>query len=210
MRRFKILFGALSLLYVSSCTTEAIIEEANLDPNFRVTEAIINKNLILFSQETEIEISQSCLTINLIAGQHYTAGSVTVDVDGNDLVITYSTNGDWVINATHMSIGNCEDQSIPTTGADNPKVGRFEHQTTHEEGTNEVVYRINKEAIDDFYCFAAHAEVVGPTGKETAWAEGIPFGGKNWAMFVEAFLSDCDNETNPDTDTGDDSDSEER
>ena len=97
-----------------------------------------------------------------------------------------------------MSIGNCEDQAIPTTGSGNPKVGKFEHSTSHSEGVNEVIYRINKEAISDVYCFAAHAVVNGPTGEETAWAEGTPFSGENWAMYVEALLSDCDIEGNTD------------
>ena len=50
---------------------------------------------------------------------------------------------------------------------------------------------ISLDALDEYYCFAAHAEVTGPTGGETAWAEGTGFDGNNWAMYVEAELSDC-------------------
>ena len=120
------------------------------------------------------------------------AGTVTVDLDGTDLVITYTTNGDWTIDATHMSIGNYEDKTIPTTGSDNPKVGKFEHSTSHSDGVNVVEYRIDSTVLNDSYCFAAHAEVSGPTGGETAWAEGVDFNEKNWAMYVEALLSYCD------------------
>ncbi len=182
----------LCAFIVFGCSTEKLAEEtASKDPNFRVTQSFSKrKNKPLNTSRESIE--DPCMTTNLIAGQHHIAGTVTVDTDEEDLIITYRTNEDWTIRATHMSIGNCEDQSIPTTGSGNPKVGKFEHHTTHNDGINEVIYRISKDAIDENYCFAAHAEVVGPTGGETAWAEGTPFDGNNWAMFVEALLSDCD------------------
>ena len=187
MKKSIFLFSALILLILSSCSTEKITDESNLDANFRVTEAIIDGSL--FSRAS---LDDPCYTTNLIAGQNYIAGTVTVDLDGTDLVITYTTNGDWTIDATHMSIGNCEDQTIPTTGSGNPKVGKFEHSTSHSDGINEVVYRIDSSVLNDSYCFAAHAEVSGPTGGETAWAEGVGFDGNSWAMYVEALLSYCD------------------
>ena len=112
--------------------------------------------------------------------------------DGENLIITYTTNGDWTIDATHLSIGGCDDGSIPTTGSGNPKIGKFEYHSTHSDGVNQVTYTISLDTILDEYCFAAHAEVTGPTGGETAWAEGTEFPGNSWAMFVEANLSDCD------------------
>ena len=132
-----------------------------------------------------------CVSVNLIAGQNYIAGTVNVSRDGDDLVITYATNEDWTIDATHLSIGNCNDQTIPTTNSGNPKVGRFEHSTSHNTPVNEVVYVLDASVLEENYCFAAHAEVSGPSGGETAWAEGVGFDGNNWAMFVEALLSDC-------------------
>ena len=192
MKTISQIVSVLCFAMLLSCSTEKLNEEAvSQDPNFRVTEAYRKaRNKTINTSRESLE--DPCMTTNLIAGQHHIAGTVTVDIDENDLIITYRTNADWTIKATHMSIGNCEDQSIPTTGSGNPKVGKFEHSTTHSEGINEVVYRINKEALSESYCFAAHAEVVGPTGGETAWAEGTGFDGNNWAMYVEALLSDCD------------------
>ena len=198
MKKSIIVFMSVGMLVLFNCTFEQLEEETiNQDPNFRVTSFFKkakkgNNNLSRSSAE------EPCMTTNLIAGQNNIAGTITVDTDENDLIITYSTNDDWVINATHMSIGNCADQAIPTTGSGNPKVGKFEHHTTHSDAVNVVTYRISREALDNEYCFAAHAEVVGPTGEETAWAEGTPFSGKNWAMYVEALLSDCDIDGNPD------------
>lgn len=192
MKKSIITVMSLGLLIFFGCTFENLEEETlSQDPNFRVTEAF-RKTKKGISSMSRASLEEPCMTTNLIAGQHHIAGTITVDTDAEDLIITYTTNEDWTIKATHMSIGNCEDQSIPTTGSGNPKVGKFEHHTTHSDGVNEVIYRINKQALNNEYCFAAHAEVTGPTGGETAWAEGTPFDGNSWAMFVEALLSDCD------------------
>jgi hypothetical protein len=188
MKKVIYLFSALCLLLIVSCSSDKVSEDPiNIDPNFRVSESSINNNI------TGRDVIDPCFTTNLIAGQNYIAGVVTVELEGNDLIITYTTNDDWTISATHLSIGNCEDQEIPTTGSGNPKVGKFEHSTEHSDGVNQVVYMVDWSVAENgnHYCFAAHAEVTGPTGKETAWAEGLDFGGNSWAMYIDANLSDC-------------------
>jgi hypothetical protein len=187
MKKNTFIVSALLLTAFMSCETETMTQEqTSSDPNFRISESINNN---MFSRET---LDDPCMTVNLKAGQNHIAGTVTVDKDGENLIIIYSTNEDWTIGSTHLSIGNCDEQWVPTTGSGNPKVGRFEHSEPHSAGTNEVVYMISLEVLNENYCFAAHAEVQGATGGETAWAEGTDFGGNNWAMYVEALLSDCD------------------
>ena len=142
---------------------------------------------------TEIDDTmQVCESINLIAGQNYTAGMVEVRRDGDELIITYITSGEWTISETHLSIVNCETEFIPTTGSGNPKIGQFELSGTHDD-VQKVVYIVNLEdaQIDDVYCMAAHAVVDGDGRSETAWGEGMNFDGNSWAMFVENNLSDC-------------------
>ena len=134
---------------------------------------------------------EHCKTVNLIAGQNHIAGTVTVDVEGDNLIITYTTNDEWTLDVTHLSITNCEEGGFPSTNSGNPKIGKFEYSSTHESGTTEVIYTIPLADVSDEFCFAAHAEVIGPT-QETAWAEGSDFGGNSWAMFVEAMLSECE------------------
>lgn len=190
MKKITLQIFALVTLLILSCSPDQIEGDTldlTLDPNFRVFESSVKD---LDNQNKNMG-DEPCLTVNLIAGQHHIAGTVTVVIDGEDLIITYTTNEDWIIDATHLSIGNCEEQTIPTTGSGNPKVGHFEHSTTHSDGTNVVTYVLNASVLDDNYCFAAHAEVSGPTGGETAWAEGEDFDGNNWAMYVSALLSDC-------------------
>lgn len=188
MKQITYLLSALFLVVFASCETENIIESSQSlkNPNFRVTDATVDNTA------NRASLDEPCMTVNLIAGQNHIAGVVTVDTDGENLIITYSTNDDWTIDLTHLSIGNCDEQWVPTTGSGNPKVGHFEHTEPHSTGTNEVVYMISLEALNNEYCFAAHAEVDGPTGGETAWAEGTDFDGNNWAMYVEALLSDCE------------------
>ena len=176
----------LTLSFLSCNTEDITIEENFTDANFRVSEHSID-----FDSRRE-SYDDPCLSTRLMAGQHYEAGSVTVDTDGFDLIITYTTNPDWTIYATHMSIGNCDEQSIPLTRSNNPKIGRFAHSTVHALGVNQVVYSVNADAMNDLYCFAAHAVVIGPNGQETAWAEGLDFGGNSWAMYVEGRQSDCE------------------
>ncbi|OUR98180.1 hypothetical protein A9Q86_14080 [Flavobacteriales bacterium 33_180_T64] len=190
MKKITFILSALFLTVFLSCDTESINEEpeqaANSNPNFRVAST---SGKGMFSRAS---YDEPCMTTNLIAGQNDIAGTVSVDNDGENLIITYSTNGDWTIDLTHLSIGGCEEQWVPTTGSGNPKIGQFEHSEPHADGTTEVVYLISLDALTENYCFAAHAEVQGATGGETAWAEGPGFDGNSWAMYVEALLSDCD------------------
>jgi len=187
----KITFLVFMLLTASffSCDTEEVTtSKSNKSFDFKVIESNVD-----FSTMRE-SLDDPCTSVRLMAGQHHDAGTVTIDNDGTYLILTYTTNADWTINLTHMSIGDCEEQWVPTTGSGNPKVGHFEHTEPHSTGTNEVVYMLNLDMLAglDKYCFAAHAEVYGPTGGETAWAEGLDFDGNSWAMYVEAWLSDCE------------------
>ena len=164
----------LVLLIFSSCSVEDISnEELEQNSNF------------------DRSYYKTCLTTRLMAGQHQEAGLVTVGTDGLNILITYTTYRNWTIDATHLSIGSCDDGSIPTNNSGNPQIGQFEYSETHEDGTHKVTYSISKKSLPTNFCFAAHAEVSGPTRSETAWAEGFDFGGDSWAMYVEATQKNC-------------------
>lgn len=211
MKKVTFLFVTLLSLLMFNCSTEeASVEEQNLDPNFRVS--VSNKKQTnTGGREVEGTV---CLETALIAGQNYNIGTVTASVTEDTIIITYTiTDNNWSIEATHLSIGNCDDQEIPTTGSGNPKVGKFEHGEENLGGAVEVSYSINSGVLEDMYCFAAHAEVVGPDGEETAWAGGTndfgggggrvansssqygytvkEFGGRSWATYIEAFQWAC-------------------
>ncbi|MBT8253564.1 MAG: hypothetical protein HKN00_02745 [Flavobacteriaceae bacterium] len=182
MKKFSIFILSSLAIVVMGCTTEQTEPDQLTSENlFKVYEAKVDNAL---TREGE-----NCLEVELIAGQNHIAGLVTAETIDGLLKITYSAGPDWTIGATHLSLGECE--QIPTTGSGNPKIGHFEHSSEHSEGVNEVVYEFPIEYLLEDFCFAAHAEVTGPTGGETAWASGTEFDGNSWAMFVEALLNGC-------------------
>ena len=205
MKKFTFFILLLALSFNFSCSKDNLNDnsESNETFNFTVTENTVNN---LFSRATA---DDSCTIVELIAGQNMIAGTVEVtDINSEYIEIKFITNEDWNIDLTHLSLGNCDDQWVPTTGSGNPKVGKFEHTEPHSIGINEVVYQIGIENLDldlnteetvGNYCFAAHAEVSSASsgGGETAWGKGTGFDGNNWAMYVEANVSDCDVDDTP-------------
>ncbi|MBR9913414.1 MAG: hypothetical protein GYB32_01095 [Algicola sp.] len=200
MKKIYLPISLMFLCLCFSCTNESLnddlLESNRKQPKFdasAVTETVIT---------TSEDDDEHCVETNLMAGQHHVAGTVTVDIDGDNLVITYSSNGDWTIGTTHLSIGNCDEEWAPLTGSGNPQIGQFEYTEPDSVTPYEVVYIISLAELDDNYCFAAHAEVEGPTGGETAWAEGEQFSGRGWAMYVDALLSECEDQDDDDDNNG--------
>jgi len=190
MKKYTFLLVTFTVLTFLSCNVEPVREPLSAFESTNA-EGLLKENQQV-DEVDDLNDGTYCEVVRLMAGQHYEAGIITVDNDGQNLIITYTVNGDWIINATHLSVINCSLQSFPITNAGNPKVGQFEYSDTFENGVTEVIYTIPLNEVSETYCFAAHAEVIGPTGEETAWGEGKDFGGKSWAMYVEANLSDCD------------------
>lgn len=184
MKKTYLIVASLILCVLYGCSQEDVSSDQQLQERRK-------PGKIRVTVDPAPPSDEHCFYTHLIAGQHHVAGSVTVDIDGDNLIITYSTNGDWTLGTTHLSIGNCDEDWAPLNGGGNPQVGQFEYTEPFSSGPHEVVYVIPLEGLDDNYCFAAHAEVQGPTGGETAWAQGTQFAGNGWAMFVESFLSNC-------------------
>ncbi|WP_460220574.1 hypothetical protein [Psychroserpens sp. MEBiC05023] len=177
MKKIHLLKCVLFLFIISACTETQILEEEQQNLN---TSTLI--------------ADDPCYTTTLFAGQHNDAGIVTVDIDGDNLIVTFSSNGDWTIELTHLALGNCDEDWVPLTGSGNPQIGQFEYTEPFSITPYEVVYVLSLEDLDldENFCFAAHAEVDGPTGGETAWAEGTQFDGNSWAMFSE--VTECEEE----------------
>ena len=149
------------------------------------------------------ECEQDCepLEVNLIAGQHMIAGSVTVTNDEDYLYITYTTTGDWVISETHLDV-EITPADFPTTKGGSPKVGHFTYQMEHDPEVTEYTYILPLEDLgyelgDEIY-IAAHAVVLiydefdEVIQEETAWGEGDRFVDKgNWAMYFMYTIQEC-------------------
>ena len=191
----------LSVLFMG-CSTEPYDEQ--LEQNLASEqEALVSASLALSIEA--LSEDEACFTTELIAGQHYSAGTISIYVEDGNLIIVYATNEDWTLGTTHLQVGNCEGSWVPLTRAGNPKVGKFEYTEPYSEDDHEVVYVIPLEDIDadGEFCFAAHAEVQGPSGGETAWGKGAEFDGKSWAMYFKTDLTECIDNDDPSDNPGD-------
>lgn len=128
-------------------------------------------------------IEQECLNVDLLAGQNTDAGDLTITEINGDYTIRYETTDGWELDAVHLYIGDCDE--IPTTGAGNPKIGKFPIKETFSDGTTVFTYVLEASDIPFCGCIAAHAEVSKNGKNETAWAQGMNFSGNSWAMFLE-------------------------
>ena len=133
-------------------------------------------------------ITSSAMDVTLWADQDLDVGTLTVEVVGTDLVVTYAITAPWVLGETHLYVG----ELAPKKSAP----GRFPYGA---EDAVDGVYTIPLADLDaeagDTLFIAAQAEVENPdeidpiTGlprEESVWADGIQIRpGKNWAMYFE-------------------------
>lgn len=178
----KLLLTLLSLVFVVACTSDK--EELNTDPqNISID---IPGNV----DDSGIYNDNDLYNDDLIAGQYYDSGDVMVVPDGDNLIITYTSDAAWQIDATHLYVGPLGD--IPLNGAGNPQIGNFPYETVHPEGTTLVIYVVPAPNPGDCIYVAAHAEVSNNDSglEETAWAAGVPISGNesSWATAFEVCL----------------------
>ncbi len=105
--------------------------------------ALCATTLFIACEQTEVITDTAMQSINLenraagtytlYAGQDIEAGTVNVEVIGEDLVVTYQTNECWSAGTTHLYVGTAED--LPLNGAGNPKHGQFPYAQEVEEDT---------------------------------------------------------------------------
>jgi len=138
----------------------------------------------------------------LFAGQHIDVGTVTAEVIGDDLVVTYNTTGDWSIDEFHLWAG-VDLADMPQNRRGSPKIGHFPHSGENMGGVTSHSVAIPLASLDiacpsdpeRLYYIAAHAVVSSPSGgSETAWADGDRFVQRGmWGtFFTTSFDCVCD------------------
>lgn len=145
----------------------------------------------------EITIPNSPLCMDLLAGQDTDAGNVCVEMDNNNLNITYTTTGVWELTEVHFWIGS-NLAGMPQTNKGNPKVGHFPYHSDDITGDKVYFFSIPVQELggEDALCnqtlvAAAHAELRfqaddGSYHTESAWADGERIVKKgNWATYFE-------------------------
>ena len=76
-------------------------------------------------------IELACDTLfstTFLAGQTIPVGNVSVGVQDDNLLVTFTTTGDWVMDESHVYVGDCGE--IPLSGGCNPQFGQFPY-TVH-------------------------------------------------------------------------------
>jgi len=147
------------------------------------------------------ELPSSCdvesSTINLIAGQHIDSGDVEITNDGDNLIITISTQDGWSLNESHVAI-EASEEDIPQTKKGNPKPGKFEYSQSHDPNVTTFEYVIPVTGLPEDLTIAIHTVVQQIVNdeivEETAWANGDRFVQKgNWGMYTSYGLQCLDN-----------------
>ena len=157
---------------------------------------------IFFSCENDKEASEqsvlaqgvkdACeITVELMAGQFTDVGEVTALLDGPTLTVTYIIDEPgWCISSTHLDV-QLAPANFPMTKKGNPKIGHFVYSEsldceTYWEQEIELAILDGWQTGAQIF-IAAHAEVEGEYGDETAWGEGPwqfnPNAG--WAMYFD-------------------------
>lgn len=134
-------------------------------------------------------------TQTLYAGQTIESGNLTVEVVGDDLVVTFNTSGGWETSETHLWIGT-DLADMPQTRQGNPKIGNFPYQGADSYNIPLTQLGFSCPSADAEYYVAAHAAVqlIDGSGNviqsETAWADGDRFVEKGmWGTFSTVTLS---------------------
>lgn len=180
----KIIF-ALSTIVLFSCSKESVtpLNEENLS----IEETTVQTRR--YEPTVDVESFEFDFQRDLIAGQHYTIGTVDLVHANNTLTVTYNiVDPNWTMVESHLYVGACGEQPMNNNG--NPKVGRFPYKEVHEN-VSTYSYVIDATDLATTGCIAAHAVVVSADGltSHTAWGAGDPYAygtnnetGNNWAM----------------------------
>ena len=176
MRKILLYLSLILIVVLNSCDTSDVpfFEDYNFD-----TAVIVDCDTVF--------------STDLIAGQTNPIGSVTVSISGDNMLVSYLTTGDWVIDETHVFVGDCSD--IPLSGGCNPQFGLFPYTMDHIPAIQSYTYEIPLATVDSCFCFIAHAAVSNPvTGdEETAIGNGdYDFPGNRWGWISTICLGDSD------------------
>jgi hypothetical protein len=183
------IFWALFFCFLFNACDEA--ENILIDPTVIEDCSIDTSSVVLSSLPCD-----SAITMDLLAGQTIPVGTVSLYSDGTVLSVTYSTSGGWVLDETHLFVGNCID--VPLNAACNPQIGLFPFSADHIPAVNTYTYTIPVSLIPDCFCFIAHAAVSnsdggGGTMEETAFGNGeneLP--GDRWGWYSIFCQESCD------------------
>lgn len=128
----------------------------------------------------------------LLAGRTIRVGSVTVANSEDALYVLLAAADGWLLTESHVAAGS-DPAELPQTRSGNPAPGRFPAGREYRPPARQDLYAFPLSAFrSSEIVVAVHAAVVDDAGRrESAWAEGEPFPGRNWAMYVRYTVHPC-------------------
>ena len=131
---------------------------------------------------------------NIMAGQNYLAGNVTVGNDSDNLYVTYQAAANWYFDELHLFVGNYQDIVLKNG---NPAPGQFPYKISFNSNTQMYTFVIPLTQItniDGCFTVAAHASMRKKNSNgqtiqtETGWSGTSDFPGNNWAKYFNYCL----------------------
>lgn len=192
------------------------MKKQNINKKFLVIAASLASSIVfgayasVFAACVATENGCGIQTATLYAGQTIAAGTVTMEVIDDNLVVTYVTTGGWELVEAHLWVGT-DLAEMPQTRQGNPKIGNFpfNESFTAPKTTHSYSYPLAflgfscPDSPDTYYFVAAHATVQLTDGSgnviqtETGWADGDRFVEKGmWGTFSTTKLT-CGNTAEP-------------
>jgi hypothetical protein len=143
--------------------------------------------------------AQACgasTTAVLVAGQHYSSGTISIFNDAANIYVQYHLDAPWVMSDAHVAVASTL-SGIPQTRTGNPIPGRFPYSATFDPEVTSYTFGIptagNFVAGQPLF-IAAHAMVLAPKdfgGSQTGWGSGPNFPGANWATYINYTVQAC-------------------
>ncbi len=173
----------ISALIFVSCSTQQIAPDNGSEAAFLVAKPETGK-----AAATQLFIDESAdWTWDLIAGQHYLAGTVYVHNDEENMYFTFHTFEDWPMHSAHVYCGNEE----PAKGAP----GQFPEGMEFDPPVFDYTFTVplGAMAFKSLVYIAAHADVGNDENSETAWGgywnDGDPYWDFEWKKWGGGFTT---------------------
>lgn len=142
-------------------------------------------------------------SFTLFAGQTIDSGTVSAEVVGENLEVTYTATDGWTLNETHLWVGD-DIADMPSTRKGNPIPGKFPYvsgdiapATTYTVSVPLADLNFACPGEDKSYYVGAHASMSktnddGSVQNETGWSDGARISERgNWATLSTLSLT-CD------------------
>ena len=170
-----------------------------------LTLAVLMALVVTTAMAQDPEMCGTSETVTLFAGQDIPVGLVHIWNTPTDVKVMFSVDEPWLLTETHVVVAeNSWPPEVKTKKKGNPRPGRFPSKVELTVPSGDPITNViplkGSWNPGDTLMVAAHCKVVVMVDleiimEESAWAGEevgqIPFGGRNWATYVEFDVRVC-------------------